>query len=67
MTNVVKEWEKYLNRDSAAGVGRLALPYHYLYMNKNYSSVKIFVEFLKIKMQDTFSFVHKMFHANETI
>lgn len=48
MTNVVKRWEKYLNRDSAAGEGRLTLPHHDLYMNKNYSSVKICIEFFKI-------------------
>lgn len=45
MTNVVKRWEIYLNRDSAAGEGRLSLLDHDLYMNNNYSSVKIFTEF----------------------
>lgn len=47
MTNVVKRWGKYLNRDSADDEGRLALLHHDLYMNKIYSNVKIFMEFLK--------------------
>lgn len=37
MTNVVKKWEKYLNRDSEAGEGRLVILNHDIYMNKNYS------------------------------
>lgn len=35
MTNAVKRWGKYLNRDSTAGEGRLDILHYDLYMNKN--------------------------------
>ena len=48
MTSVVKRWEKYLNRDLAAGERTLPILHHDVYMIKNNQGLRFLWNFKKI-------------------